>query len=97
MALRRGFKAEANGLARDRRSELGLAPHEPLCPWRLAEHVCIPIVKLSSLRQHIPNEVGFLMNDGAEIFSAATIFVRRRRTILHNDANSRSRQTSDIA
>lgn len=79
------------------RSELGRAPHEPLCPWQLAEHLCIRIVRLSSLRQQIPNEVGFLMNDGAEVFSAATVFIRRRRTILHNDANPRSRQASDVA
>lgn len=97
MALKRGFKAEANALARDMRGELGLAPHEPLSPWRLAEHLFIPIVKLSSLRRQIPEPVGFLMNDGVEFFSAATVFVRRRRTILHNDANSRSRQASDIA
>lgn len=97
MGYRRGFKAEANAIARDMRCELGIAPHEPLCPFRLAEHLCIPIVKLSSLRRQIPKEVGFLMHDGKEFFSAVTIFVGRCRTILHNDANSRSRQASDIA
>ena len=47
--LRRGFKGEANGLARALRAELGLGPADPLDPWLLADHLSIPITPLSDL------------------------------------------------
>ena len=97
MALKRGFKAEANNLARELRSELGIGARGKLCPWELAKYLHIPILKLSDLSGAIPEEIGFLMNDGRELFSAVSVSVGLKRTILHNDANPPSRQASDIA
>jgi hypothetical protein len=36
LELRRGFKSEANDIAREIRGELGLKLVDPLDPWRLA-------------------------------------------------------------
>ena len=49
--MRRGFKTEANAIAREVRSELGLDPASPLDVWRLAEHLDILVLPLSSLRR----------------------------------------------
>jgi hypothetical protein len=63
--LRRGFKTEANALAVALRRELHLDDHAPLCPWRLAEHLDVPIAALSDLRSFEPDGVRFLMGRGA--------------------------------
>lgn len=97
MKLRRGFKTEANQYAREFREELELAHHAPLCPWKLAEHLAIPVFRLTTLRRDAPEEVAFLLNDGKEFFSAVTIFHGLRRSILHNDKNAPTRQASDIS
>lgn len=97
MKLRRGFKAEAEEYARDLRAELGLESHSPLCPWSLAEHLEIPVIPLSALREEIPTEVRYLSTVGRDFFSAVTLFFGIRRVILHNDGNSRTRQVSDLA
>ena len=47
--LRRGFPTEANKWALDLRGEMNLAPPDPLCPVRLAEHLGVPILKLSRM------------------------------------------------
>jgi hypothetical protein len=100
MALRRGFKTEANALAVALRRELQLDDHAPLCPWRLAEHLDIPIGTLSHLRRFEPEGVRYLTAQGKELFSAVTIFVGkhgRKRFIFHNDAHARPRQAANLA
>lgn len=97
MKLRRGFKKEANEYAREFRAELELGPHAPLCPWQLAGHLLIPVFRLSALSSEIRDEVGYLLNDGREFFSAVTLFHGPRRSILHNDRNAKTRQASDLA
>jgi Zn-dependent peptidase ImmA (M78 family) len=92
-----GFKKEANEYARELRAELGLAPHDPLCPWKLAQHIEIPVVALSELRRSIPEAVAYLMKTEQSIFSAATLFHGRKRLIVHNDAHHRSRQAANLA
>ena len=97
MALRRGFKAEANSLARALRSELGLLFKAPLNPWKLAEHLDIPIMTLSEMRESVPIPVNYLSTLGNDEFSAVTVFDDTRRVILHNDNHTLGRQASDIA
>ncbi len=97
MALRRGFKTEANSLARALRSELGLLFKAPLNPWKLAEHLDIPILTLSEMRQSAPASVNYLATHGNDEFSAVTVFDGTRRVILHNDNHTLGRQASDIA
>lgn len=97
MSLRRGFKTEANWYAREFRKELSIALADPLCPWKLAEHLAIPVLKLSDLGSD-RREIRYLRDgEGKECFFAVTVFEGTRRTILHNDGNHRVRQTADIA
>jgi Zn-dependent peptidase ImmA (M78 family) len=94
LSLRRGFKTEANDHAREVRRELRLAPHDPLDPWRLAEHLGIPVHKLSDL----PDDVAhYFLRVEVSAFSAVTVFRGRRRIIVHNDGHRLGRQASNIA
>ncbi len=97
MKLRWGFKAEANTIARNIRRELGLAPADPLDPWRLAAQLEIPIVNLSSMRAEAGNAVMQFTQKDREAFSAVTVFCDYKRLIVVNDVHSRGRQASNIA
>src|SRR5689334_8571553 len=98
--LRRGFKAEANAHAVALRSELRLEAHAPLCPWRLADYLELPVIPLSALRQYEPDGVRYLAGSGRDLFSAVTIFVGRhgrKRVVVHNDSHARPRQAANLA
>lgn len=95
--LRRGFKSEADWYARDMRSELGLEPEAPLCPWRLAEHLAIPVQTLGELLTFERSAVKHLRSKGSESFSAFTLIDCGFRTIVHNDSHAPGRQASNIA
>lgn len=82
---------------REFRAELRLEPHAPLCPWRLAGHLAIPVVPLSSFEDQIPREVHHLTQRDHKSFSAVTVFNGRRRLIVHNDAHHPHRQASNIS
>jgi Zn-dependent peptidase ImmA (M78 family) len=97
MGLRRGFKKEANEYAREFRIELGLPCWSPLCPWKLASHLEIPLLRLSDLKGKAGVEVEYLMKHGRDFFSAVTVFGGVKRAILHNDGNAKTRQAADIA
>ena len=96
MALRRGFKKEANNYAREYRAELRLKRHDPLCPWKLAKLLCIPVTPLSEFRHKCPNEIHYLTKINPKCFSAVTVFHGHRRLIVHNDSHDPQRQASDI-
>ncbi len=95
MPYRRGFKAEAKAVATEVRSELGLGAYDALDPRALAEHLLIPIWDLSEFATTHP-AVGHLLTQGAELFSAVTVFAGLKRTIVHNDAHTGGRQNSNI-
>jgi len=97
MSLRRGFKAEANRVAREVRRELGVGAAAPLDPWNLAAHLGIPVEKLSSMKRDAPEAVKQFTRRDREAFSAVTIFSGYKRLIVVNDAHSRARQASSIA
>lgn len=97
MGLRRGFKAEANRYAIELRQELGRQPQESLCPWSLANHLEIPVLKLSEFSDLQPQAVSILLNGSQDEFSAVTVFNGRRRLIVHNDAHHQFRQSANIA
>lgn len=92
--LRRGFVSEANKWALDLRGELNLAPHDPMCPVRLAEHLGVPIIKLSGLPDC--SERSLLLRKQHD-FSAAVCFDGSAAFILINDGHDPKRQISDIA
>lgn len=97
MALRRGFKSEANKYAKEMREELGRQPHEPLCPWELASLLEIPILPLSEFSASDPQAVSVLSNGAQDNFSAVSVFEGRKRLIVHNDAHHPYRQAANIA
>jgi IrrE N-terminal-like domain len=98
MALRRGFKTEANWYAARLREELNIAVHLPLCPWRLAAHLGFPVAPLSDYAKDEPEAVGYLQSkSGQKDFSAVTLAVGRERIIIHNDAHDPKRQAANIS
>ncbi len=96
MALRRGFKAEAERTAREVRAELGLAPVDPLDPGRLATHLEIPVQPLAFVEDEVPAAVWHLRRLEPGTVSALTIVSGTGWLILHNDGHSPARQASDI-
>src|SRR5690242_11118249 len=85
MGLRRGFKSEANQLAREFRLELGAAPHGPLCPWQLAQHLEVPVFDLAEFAKVDARAAYFLSEKGLWEFSGATIALGSRRIIVLNN------------
>jgi Zn-dependent peptidase ImmA (M78 family) len=96
MALRRGFKTEANSLGGDVRRELGLHALDRLDPFQLAEHLGIPVIGLSTLRANAPEAVDHLLHVEPEAFSATTVFAGRHRTVVYNDHHAVGRQNNSI-
>lgn len=96
MGYRYGFKTEANTLAEDIRSELGLRAMDAIDPHQLAAHLGIPVWEVSSFTADNP-AIACLLDGEQAAFSAATIFAGRRRTIVHNDSHAPGRQHSNLA
>ena len=97
MALRRGFKTDANWYATHLRGELNIAAHLPLCPWQLAGHLEFPVIKLSDYAKVEPEAVAYLRSTaGQKEFSAVTVAVEQERIIIHNDAHDPKRQAANI-
>jgi Zn-dependent peptidase ImmA (M78 family) len=97
MALRRGFMSEANAIAREVRSELGLGALDPLDPMRLAEHLAIPVIPLSAMASTAAMAVDHLLRVEPNVFSAVTVFAGTKRTIVHNDGHVAGRIVSNLA
>jgi Zn-dependent peptidase ImmA (M78 family) len=97
MTLRRGFKSEANDLAREVRAELELDFLSPLDPRKLAAHLDIPIVALSEFEMDAPAMAAYFAGTNRSDFSALTVFRGSRRLIVYNDSHTRARQASDLA
>ena len=83
MALRRGFKAAANDIAREVRIELGLNPFARLDPWQLAEHLDVPVVAMTELGDVAPAAVRYFSQSDTSSFSAVTVFRDSHRMIVH--------------
>ncbi|MGE2721223.1 ImmA/IrrE family metallo-endopeptidase [Mycolicibacterium celeriflavum] len=96
MALRRGFKAEANSTADEVRGELGLSFRDPLDPLQLAAHLDIPVIGLAQLK-NAPQGVEYFTQVEPSAFSAITVFDGRRRLIVHNDGHAPGRRNSNVA
>jgi Zn-dependent peptidase ImmA (M78 family) len=95
--MRRGFKKEANSLARDVRKELGLELVAPLDPWKLAQYLEIPVWRLKDFRAEAPTAYRHFAQIKSSEFSAVTVFLGCQRVIVHNDAHSMGRQSSNLA
>jgi len=97
MEYRRGFKREANELAREVRQELGLGPIDPLNPCTLAHHLAIPLQPMSTLSTEAPFAVYYFSEVEQGTFSAMTVFAETERLIVYNDAHAPGRQASNLA
>jgi hypothetical protein len=98
MALRRGFKTEANELSRLMRRELNLFDYDPLCPWKLAKHLGFKVYALSDFRIENPKAAQyFLAPDTGLQFSAVTLPYPGGSAIVHNDGHGIKRQASNLA
>lgn len=96
MKFRRGFKAQANRIAREVRLDLGLAAHSPLDPFQLAEHLGIPVWTAGDTLARDGLKPG-LLEECTKHFSAVTVFAGRRRVIVHNELHSRNLQRANLA
>ncbi len=97
MTLRRGFKSEANIYAREIRADLGLAADAPICPFATAEHLGVPVFRLSSYASEFPLETAVLSKKDRKIaFSAMTACLGSSRAIIYNDFLPTTRVHADI-
>ena len=95
--LRRGFKNEANELAREVRGALGLSQSAPLDPWQLATHLGITVIPMSDLSGAASHSVSYFTQVETSAFSAVTVFAGHHRMIVQNDSHVAGRQTSDVS
>lgn len=93
---RRGFKTEARDLGLEVRAELRLHALDRLDPRVLSAHLEIPAWSLSEFVLERP-DIAPLLTTERSAFSAVTVFDGTRRTIVHNDGHSESRQSSNLA
>ena len=96
MALRRGFKSEAERIARRVRTELGIGATKPVAPEILAELLGIEVRAGDEL---IPRERFDELEDiQPDSFSACTLRPSADRlVVVYNPLSSKSRRRSDIA
>ena len=93
---RHGFKAESNRTARELRVEMNVRPEHPLCPWKLAAHLAVPILKFTELPDC--EEKKYLMRaTGKKEFSATVCYEGIRAFIVNNDVHDIKRQASNVA
>ena len=96
MALRRGFKSEAEGIARGVRSEMGLNAAKSVAPEDLASLLGIEVRAGDEL---VPRErFRELERIQPESFSACTLRPSPERVVVvYNPLSARSRRSSDLA
>jgi len=98
MSLRRGFKAEANRISLSLRRDLGLAPHDPIDLFKLAERFKARIVSLSEFVDECPEEVRQLTRIDKSAYSAGTIRLENGGPlIIYNDSHSDGRRNNSLA
>jgi Zn-dependent peptidase ImmA (M78 family) len=97
MSLRRGFKAESNRYALEFRRKLNIPPDRPLCPWRLAQSLGVPVENLSEIAHTDSRVAYFLSQKGLWEFSGGTFSLGEKRLIIINDRHTKKRQASDLS
>lgn len=94
--LRRGFRKEAEEYALEFRSEMGLQKADPLSALQLANHLAIPVTKLSEV-VGMPSEIlNYYFGVGSDDFSATSLCEGSYREIVHNDSHHPNRQNSSV-
>jgi hypothetical protein len=96
--LKRGFKANADRLAKQYREKLGIHPCAPLCALKLAEHLQVPVYSATTFL-NLPEEINLLSGmSGRDCeWSALTMITAAgNRIIIYNPFHSVARQQSDV-
>lgn len=96
--LKRGFKAEAERLAKQYRQELNIHPCHPLCAFKLASHLKTPIYDAKEFVGE-SDDIKLLAGSNGKSceWSALTMITKSgNRIIIHNPFNSVARQQSDL-
>lgn len=92
--FKRGFKANAERLAKQYREELSIHPCAPLCAFKLASHLNIPVYNATVFLDS-PEDLNLLSNNCE--WSALTMTTKaNNRIIIHNEFHSEMRQQSNI-
>lgn len=91
-----GFKAEANRFALELRTEMDVLPEQPLCPWKLAIHLAVPILEFTKLPD-CDEKLYLMRGKGKKEFSATVCYEGRKAFIVNNDVHHPKRQASNIA
>ena len=97
--FRRGFKTEAERLAIDVRRELRLSPFDRLQPERLADHLGIPVVSLTSLLCYGARQdsiTHLTSSTRRSDFSAMTVFRGTFRLVIANPVHSSGRRANSV-
>ncbi|MGH9891674.1 MAG: ImmA/IrrE family metallo-endopeptidase [bacterium] len=92
----RGFKTWCENVAVQQRRELGLAPADPLDPWRLAAHLRITVWTPQDVPGLDQRWLKVLLRDDPDSWSAATLRTGSQRLIILNSAHSGGRPASNL-
>jgi hypothetical protein len=93
--LKRGFKADAERKAKAYRIALSIHPCAPLCAFKLAGYLTVPVYPATDFFTHI-DDINNLNCFDSE-WSALTMITKvGNRIIVHNPFNSVARQQSDV-
>ena len=94
--LERGFKTWAERTASVVRRELGLSPTQALDPQRLAEYLGIRVVSPFDLPGLEADVLDQLLDQDPWGWSAATLQLGEKATVIYNPKKSKGRQASDL-
>jgi hypothetical protein len=74
--VKRGFKSNAEQIAAETRAELGLDCSERLDPFKLAEHLAIPVFTMVEAAKFAPRSsfTHYFSHVDTDSFSAVTLF-----------------------
>jgi Zn-dependent peptidase ImmA (M78 family) len=96
--LKRGFKAQAERLAKQYREDLKIHPCAPLCAFKLAEHLQIPVYPATLFLTEEKDIIQLSSSNGVNCgWSALTMIAKSgNQIIIHNPFHSPVRQQSDM-
>ena len=95
--FRYGFKKECEDYAIEFREELRLAPHDPLCPLNLANHLGVPVFGIKDNKAIDPQVIQHWKKCSEGGFSGLVIKDGTRKEVHHNDFHHPRRQNSNIS
>lgn len=94
--LERGFKAWCERLAEQLRSKLGVTKIDPLCAWKLAEHLKVKVWLVSDIPELSNDTLLRLTSSQESSWSAATLFHNDVTLVILNSSHSKARQSNDL-